>query len=675
MDKRSLATALVFSPLLALLTVGCSEGPSPGAIPQASAAPPKGPAVPPAPQAKPAADQKVPAAPKEAPKRYTWEELETHLAELREKAKTDPKAAIELRREYDRVATPAYTEAQNYEQHIERLTQWKTAHPDSPTSRVALADAYIAYAWEARGGGVAATVSDDGAHLFIQRIQDAQALLESALKLGAPDAAAYKSLLTVARARGLEREQVNQWYEEGKKLTPNYFALHVEMAEYLRPEWHGEPGEVEAFANQLVTDLPGDEGLAAFGYVVGSINCYDWGRMFRGVYAHESLNGAARVFLELHPDNVKAANYAALFAWAGGDREVGRKARELLIAGGDPMVFASHYRFTCFDRWCKVSKPPTGELSRMWVSMSTPWGLQFDPDPRYVWCANSDGRAPVQRIDTQTGEVDRRFYAPGGVYGIELSKAGDLVAAPIAVQGLNGVVIWPMDASLPPRLIPAEGNCHYAALSPDGKTLAYGNGENVNLTDLNEADGKPRVLPCGGEIEGVEFSNDGKLLAVRVPSRITVFDTQSGKEKPKITLKDPSGTPHLLSAGRPFFFDQLIRLTYLTIVNSYAIVRHDAELRGQSVVHPKCRNLGAAVSPDGKLLVEFRMPNDEPCSLEVWDIERNEVVQQLEGHVCQVFSFAFSPDSKRLATGTSDGEVKIWDLEPARRSLASAGQE
>jgi WD40 repeat protein len=38
----------------------------------------------------------------------------------------------------------------------------------------------------------------------------------------------------------------------------------------------------------------------------------------------------------------------------------------------------------------------------------------------------------------------------------------------------------------------------------------------------------------------------------------------------------------------------------------------------------------------------------------------------LEGHIYAVNSVAFSPDGKRLATGSYDKTAKIWDLDSAK---------
>jgi len=49
-----------------------------------------------------------------------------------------------------------------WQQHIERLKRWIAQRPKSVTPRVALAGAYVGYAWNARGTGSAGAVSEDG---------------------------------------------------------------------------------------------------------------------------------------------------------------------------------------------------------------------------------------------------------------------------------------------------------------------------------------------------------------------------------------------------------------------------------------------------------------------------------------------------------------------------------
>ena len=61
--------------------------------------------------------------------------------------------------------------------HIDDLKKWTAAYPESATARIALARAYIHYAWFARGSGYSNSVSNSSWEPFGQRIALAKATL------------------------------------------------------------------------------------------------------------------------------------------------------------------------------------------------------------------------------------------------------------------------------------------------------------------------------------------------------------------------------------------------------------------------------------------------------------------------------------------------------------------
>ncbi len=70
-----------------------------------------------------------------------------------------------------------------------------------------------------------------------------------------------------------------------------------------------------------------------------------------------------------------------------------------------------------------------------------------------------------------------------------------------------------------------------------------------------------------------------------------------------------------------------------------------------------------AWSPDGKRLAT----GSDDQTAKVWDAASGKELLTLRGHAGSVYSVAWSPDGKRLATGSWDKTAKVWD--------AASGQE
>ena len=76
-----------------------------------------------------------------------------------------------------------------------------------------------------------------------------------------------------------------------------------------------------------------------------------------------------------------------------------------------------------------------------------------------------------------------------------------------------------------------------------------------------------------------------------------------------------------------------------------------------------------AFSPDGKRIAS----GSEDKTVKVWDAEKGQELLTLKGHTSWVTSVAFSPDGKRIVSGSMDKTVKVWDARQGQELLSLKG--
>jgi WD40 repeat protein len=79
-----------------------------------------------------------------------------------------------------------------------------------------------------------------------------------------------------------------------------------------------------------------------------------------------------------------------------------------------------------------------------------------------------------------------------------------------------------------------------------------------------------------------------------------------------------------------------------------------------------CGEEAAAVafSPDGRILAVA-----VEQAVQLWDVATASRLTSLEGHEGKVNCLAYSPDGTRLASGSSDRTVRLWDVTGCRSRM------
>jgi len=250
----------------------------------------------------------------------------------------------------------------DWQSHLALLRRWASARPQSITPRVALADAYLRYAWVARGNGYANTVTEQGWELFRERTMQAETLLGEAAVFTLKCPHWYELTQEVALASGADNSQQKAIFEKAIAFEPLYFAYYQRYAATLLPKWGGEPGDAGAFAEESYRRIGGKEGAHIYFEIASNLcgrcgdfspNGFSWQKLQEGFSALEELYG-------LTPLKV---NRFAFLASTYGDKAVAAKAFLRIGPNWDPTVWGTRARFESQRNWAGLPASPSASTA------------------------------------------------------------------------------------------------------------------------------------------------------------------------------------------------------------------------------------------------------------------------------------------------------------------------
>lgn len=317
----------------------------------------------------------------------------------------------------------------------------------------------------------------------------------------------------------------------------------------------------------------------------------------------------------------------------------------------------------------------------------------FSPDGRQVAGGFTNGT--IRLWDSRTSAVERELLGhDGGVTTLAFHPAGETLAS----GAHDGTVrIWSRATAQPLATLPEHPGMTAAAFSPDGRQLAVapqGTGS-VELWNPRTIQRLHALAGGPGLVTEVAYSPDGTLVAAAIKNgdeagEVRVWRTDTGERTATLAAIrrgvervafSPDGSRLLTTSGdatvavwEPRTGRQLMavasgyhgvfvaagavfglagtrvayRMPHLLDATTGAVA---ATLRPQG--HVTC----LAASPDGLV----RAAGMAIGSVDLADFATGKRIAMLNGHRAAVRALAFSADGRRLAAGSTDGSVRLWN--------------
>lgn len=191
-------------------------------------------------------------------------------------------------------------------QQVDTVKTWMAKDPQSVAARVALANAYIGWGWQARGGGYADTVSSGGQYWFDKCAGMAKATLVEAARLQEKSPNWFSAMQSVARAEGWSKLDEKELFDQAIAFEPSYYYFYQNHAAFLLPKWYGEEGETQAFINAVTADIPEPDSSMLYFELTDSVACQcdpsrdtlqdiSWSKVKKGYANIERLYGTVNI--------------------------------------------------------------------------------------------------------------------------------------------------------------------------------------------------------------------------------------------------------------------------------------------------------------------------------------------------------------------------------------------
>ena len=253
------------------------------------------------------------------------------------------------------VSTPPAEEKSSdaaWEGLLGNLKKWTKSCPGSAAARIATAETYVNYAWQARGNGYADSVSNHGWNAFEDRLASAKSALVEASKLNEKCLEWYQVMFNIALGEGWDKAQARELIDQAVAFEPRFHDFYIDYARFILPKWYGRKGEAQAFVEEVSQKVGGLEGSILYYEIATVIACQcedfpdwmdglSWPKLKQGFEDFDKTYGATNL----------SHNRIAYMAFSAGDKARAREAFQIVGSAWDYRVWKSAQTFESARLW------------------------------------------------------------------------------------------------------------------------------------------------------------------------------------------------------------------------------------------------------------------------------------------------------------------------------------
>jgi WD40 repeat protein/serine/threonine protein kinase len=340
------------------------------------------------------------------------------------------------------------------------------------------------------------------------------------------------------------------------------------------------------------------------------------------------------------------------------------------------------------DRTLKVWDTASGAPIRTITDTAEIFCLALSPDgKRVVSGGNVDRTARVWDADTGQNILTLKGHKDI-VVSLAVSADGKRI-----VSGCMGGTVKVWDAATGHELRTLKGHTFYVtgvAVSADGKRIVSGSADKtIKVWGPSGAEDTPPLKGLAGTFASVALGPGGKqVVSGNRDGTVKVWDAATGRET--LALKGHTGPVHLVgysadgklivsSGGQTVkVFDEATGRYLIVSSRGQTVKVWDAATGRETLTLAGHQSpvWSVVLSPDHRRVVSV---TGDGGTVKVWGAAGGEETRRLEGYESSpqskghVTFVALSPDATRVAGGTNDGLVKVWDVATGRNILTCKG--